>query len=310
MRTAALYRPLLALVLLPLLLPALVRAQADPAARSRNQPVEPYPIAGNLYSVGASDVTSFLITTPEGHILLDGGFAKTAPMIEANVRKLGFKLEDVKILLSSHAHFDHAGGLAELQRKTGARLYAGAADVDLLARGGSGDFAFGDTLRFPAVHVDHPVHDGETVRLGGTTLTAHATPGHTRGCTSWSLVVEEGGKRYDVVFVGSTTINPGVHLAGKPSYPGIAEDYAKSFATLKALPCDIFLGSHASFYRGPEKAERRKKGEKPNPFVDPQGYRDFLAGTEKAYREQLDREKAAAVNRAAAKRETAPSGHP
>jgi len=306
-RTVSRHRPLLAIALLPLLLPALARAQEDPTSRSSNQPVEPYRIAGNLYFVGASDVTSFLITTPEGHLLLDGGFAETAPMIEANVRKLGFKLEDVKILLSSHAHFDHAGGLAELQRKTGARLYAGAGDVDLLARGGSGDFAFGDRLRFPAVQVDHPVHDGETVRLGGTTLTAHATPGHTRGCTSWSMVIEEGGKRYDVVFVGSTTINPGVHLAGKPSYPGIAEDYAKSFATLKALPCDIFLGSHASFYQGLEKAERLKKGEGPNPFVDPQGYRDFLSGTEKAYREQLEKE-TAAVSRAAGTPETARSG--
>jgi len=287
-----LLRGLLGLALL-LLVPVVARAQADPTSRASNQPVEPYRIAGNLYYVGASDVTSFLITTPEGHILLDGGFVETVPIIEANVRKLGFKLEDVKILLSSHAHFDHAGGLAELKKKTGAALYAGAADVDLLARGGSGDFAFGDRLRFPPVQVDHPVHDGEMVRLGGTTLTAHATPGHTRGCTSWSMVVEEGGKRYDVVFLGSTTINPGVHLAGKPSYPGIAEDYGKTFETLKALPCDIFLGAHASFYQGLEKAERLKKKGGPNPFVDPQGYRDFLSRTEKAYREQLARETAA-----------------
>jgi metallo-beta-lactamase class B len=277
-----------------LLVPALARAQADPISRASNQPVAPYRIAGNLYYVGASDVTSFLITTPQGHILLDGGFVETAPQIEANVQKLGFKLEDVKILLNSHAHFDHAGGLAELKQRTGARLYANAADADLLARGGSGDFAFGDRLRFPPVQVDHPVHDGETVSLGGTTLTAHGTPGHTRGCTSWSMAVEEGGKRYDVVFFGSTSINPGVHLAGKPSYPGIALDYAKSFAVLKALPCDIFLASHASFYNGLEKAKRLKAGAGKNPFLDPQGYRDVLAHTEKVYRDQLAKEKAAA----------------
>ncbi|MEA2692495.1 MAG: metallo-beta-lactamase class [Acidobacteriota bacterium] len=277
-----------------LLLPVLAHAQADPTSRSWNLPVEPYRIAGNLYYVGASDITSYLITTPEGNIVLDGGFAETAPMIAANIQKLGFKVEEVKILLSTHAHFDHAGGLAELKKRTGAPLYAGAADADLLARGGKGDFAFGDKLQFPPVQVDHPVHDGHRVSLGGTTLVAHATPGHTRGCTSWSMQVEEGGKRYDVVFVGSTTINPGVHLAGKPSYPGIAEDYARTFQVLKGLSCDIFLAAHASFYDGLEKAVRLKKGSGVNPFVDPQRYRDFLARTEKSYREQLAKEKGAA----------------
>lgn len=270
-----------------LLAPALAHSQADPQSRASNQPVEPYRIAGNLYYVGASDVTSFLIATPEGLILLDGGFAETAPQIEANVAKLGFKLTDVKYLLLTHAHMDHAGGLAALKKATGAPLYAGAGDVDLLARGGKGDFAFGDRFLFPPVTVDHPVHDGDKVTLGGTTVVAHATPGHTRGCTSWSTQVDEGGKRYDVVVVGSNTVNPGVRLAGKPSYPGIAEDYAKSFALLKRLPCDIFLGSHASFFDGAKKAERWKKKEGANPFVDPQGYRDYLAWTEKAYRERL-----------------------
>jgi metallo-beta-lactamase class B len=285
------FQSLLFGVTLLLLGPALVRAQADPTSRSWNQPVEPYRIAGNLYYVGASDITSYLITTPEGHILLDGGFAETAPLVEASVQKLGFKLTDVKILLSTHAHFDHAGGLAELKKVTGAPLYAGAADVDLLARGGKGDFAFGDKYLFPPVQVDHPVHDGDRVSLGGTTVFAHATPGHTGGCTSWSMQVEDGGKRYDVVFVGSTTINPGVHLGGKPSYPGIAEDYEKTFQVLKSLPCDIFLAAHASFYGGLEKAARLKKGGGANPFVDPQGYRDFLARTEKAYRAQLEKER-------------------
>jgi metallo-beta-lactamase class B len=287
---------LLSAVLL-LVLPAVAHAQADPDARALNQPVEPYRIAGNLYFVGASDIGSYLITTPQGNILLDGGFVETVPQIEANVRKLGFKLEDVKILLSSHAHFDHAGGLAELKKKTGALLYAGAGDVDLLARGGKGDFALGDRYLFPPVQVDHPVHDGDRVSLGGTTLTAHATPGHTRGCTSWSMQVEDGGKRYDVVFVGSTSINPGVHLAGKSSYPGIAEDYAKTFRVLKSLPCDIFLGAHPSFFNGLEKAARLKEGSGTNPFVDPQGYQDYLAQSEKAYGEQLAREKTARPTR-------------
>jgi metallo-beta-lactamase class B len=284
------HRPLLLSAALLLLLPALARAQADPTDRARNQPVEPYRIAGNLYYVGASDIASYLITTPEGNILLDGGYVETEPQIEANIRKLGFQVEKVKILLSSHAHYDHVGGLAELKKKTGAPLYAGAGDVDLLARGGKGDFALGDRGLFPPVHVDHPVHDGDHVSLGGTTLIAHATPGHTRGCTSWSMQVEEGGKRYDVVFVGSTSINPGVHLAGKPSYPGIAEDYAKTFRVLKSLPCDIFLAVHASFFNGLEKSARLKQGGV-NPFIDPQGYRDYLAESEKSYGEQLAKEK-------------------
>jgi metallo-beta-lactamase class B len=280
-----------------LVVPILAHAQADPTSRSWNQPVEPYRIAGNLYYVGASDIASYLVTTPQGNIVLDGGFVETAPLIEANIQKLGFKVEDVKILLSSHAHFDHAGGLAELKKRTGAPLYAGAADADLLARGGKGDFAFGNKYLFPPVTVDHPVHDGDRVSLGGTTFTAHATPGHTRGCTSWSLQVEAGGKRYDVVIVGSTTINPGVHLDGKPSYPGIAEDYAKTFQRLKALPCDIFLAAHASVFSGLEKAARLKKGDGVNPFVDPQGYRDFLTRSEKTYGEQLAKEKTARPTR-------------
>src|SRR5438270_7067536 len=149
----------------------LAHAQADPASRASNQPVEPYRIIGNIYSVGASDITSFLIVTPEGDILLDGGFVETAPMIEANVKKLGFRIEDVKILLNSHAHFDHAGGLAALKAASGAKLAASAKDAALLARGGKGDFRFGDELSYPPVQAERILQDGDRVTLGGTTLT-------------------------------------------------------------------------------------------------------------------------------------------
>jgi metallo-beta-lactamase class B len=268
--------------------------QADAAARASNQPVEPYRILGNLYSVGASDVTSFLITTPQGDILLDGGFVETAPRIEANVKKLGFRIEDVKLLLNSHAHYDHAGGLAELKRASGAHLAASAADARLLAQGGKGDFLFGDKLTFPPVAVDRILKDGDTVTLGGTTLTAHLTPGHTMGNTTWTLKVKEGGRTYDVVFAGSASINPGVDLARSPKYPDIAADYARTFKVLKALPCDVFLGPHASFYDGLAKAKALREGAKQNPFVDPQGYRDYIARMEKRYLEQLAKDRAAA----------------
>lgn len=272
---------------------ALARAQSDPTSRAMNRPVEPYRIVGNVYYVGASDVTSFLITTPAGHILLDGGFVETAPMIEANIRKLGFKVEDVKILLSGHAHFDHAGGLAELKRASGAKFEASEPDAPLLARGGKGDFRFGDKLTFPPIQADRILHDGDQVTLGGTTLTAHLTPGHTMGNTTWTMKAREGDRTYDVVFAGSTSILPGVALTNNPKYPGIADDYAKTFKVLKSLPCDVFLSSHASFYDGLKKAEKLRQGAKENPFIDPQGYRDYVARGEKAYQEKLQQERSA-----------------
>jgi metallo-beta-lactamase class B len=270
---------------------ALAHAQADPASRSMNQPVEPYHIVGNVYYVGASDITSYLITTPEGHILLDGGFVETAPMIEANIKKLGFKLEDVKILLSSHAHFDHVGGLAELKRVTGAKFAAMDRDAPLLARGGKGDFNFGDKGPFPPIQADRILHDGDTVTLGGTTLTAHLTPGHTMGNTTWTMKAREGDRTYDVVFAASTTVLSGVSLTNNPKYPEIAEDYAKTFRILKSLPCDVFLSSHASFYDGLAKADRLRKGAKENPFVDPKGYKNYVSRMERKYQEQLRRER-------------------
>ena len=283
------------LVALTLLLASspLAHAQADPTSRSWNRPVEPYRITGNVYYVGASDITSFLITTPAGHILLDGGFVETAPIIEANVRKLGFKLADVKVLLSSHAHFDHAGGLAELKRATGAKFAASEKDAALLARGGKGDFLFGDKATFPPIQADRILRDGDTVVLGGTALTAHLTPGHTMGNTTWTTKVKEGDRTYDVVFAPSMSILDGVSLTKNVTYPEIGEEYARTFRVLKSLPCDVFLASHASFYDGLGKAGRLRKGAKENPFIDPQGYRDYLARMEKKYQEQLRKERGA-----------------
>ncbi|HXO43595.1 MAG TPA: subclass B3 metallo-beta-lactamase [Thermoanaerobaculia bacterium] len=286
--------PAVMLGIAALLAPSCLESQADPTARAMNQPVAPFRILGNLHSVGASDITSFLLATNRGLILLDGGFVETAPQIRDNIARLGFKPSDVKIVLNSHAHYDHAGGLAQLKAWTGARLFASPGDTPLLEAGGRGDPLFGDTLPFPPVKVDHLLRDGEAVTLGDTTLVAHLTPGHTRGCTTWTTRVAEGGRLYDVVFVCSTSVLPGYRLVGHPTYPGIADDYARTFATLAALPCDVFLGSHASFYGGSGKARRLLEGAEPNPFVDPQGYRAYLARAEAAFREQLAREHAPA----------------
>ena len=283
---------LISFLLLALIIRRPAQPQADPTSRSWNQPVEPYRIAGNVYYVGASDITSYLITTPEGHILLDGGFVETAPMIEANIQKLGFKLEDVKVLLNSHAHFDHAGGLAELKARTGAKFAASEKDAPLLARGGKGDFYFGDKETFPPIQADRILHDGDTVTLGGITLTAHLTPGHTMGNTTWTMKAREGDRTYDVVFAASTSILPGVSLTHNPKYPEIGDDYAKTFRILKSLPCDVFLSSHASIFDGLAKADRLRKG-KENPFVDPQGYKDYVSRMERKYQEQLRAERAA-----------------
>lgn len=276
--------------LLALLLPAVAFAQADETSRSWNQPVEPFRIAGNLYYVGASDITSYLIATPEGHILLDGGFVETAPLIRESVKKLGFKLEDVKILLSSHAHQDHAGGLSALKERTGARFLASRADAPAHARGGKGDPVLGDSMPYPPVQADRLLKDGDTVSLGGTTLTAHVTAGHTRGCTTWTMKVDDGGRKLDAVFICSTSVLPQTRLGKNPSYPGIADDYARTFRVLRELPCDLFLASHGSFYNLKDKAERLRKGEGPNPFVDPEGYRQYVDRNEKAFRDRLAQE--------------------
>lgn len=265
--------------------PAFARAQANDLSRNMNQPVPPFHIIGNIYYVGASDITSYLIVTSAGDILLDGGFVETAPQIEANIKTLGFKLSDVKILISSHEHLDHAGGFAELKHLTGAQLVAMAEEVPTLTSGKS----------FPAVTPDRVIHDGDTVSLG-VTMTAHLTPGHTRGCTTWSMVTEEGGKPHNVVFVGSASVLPNYKLTDRPNapatYPSIQADYEKTFRVLKSLQCDVFLGSHGSFYSLKQKREDLEKNPAVNPFIDPAGYQAYVARAEAAFRTELQREAA------------------
>ncbi|HMC22951.1 MAG TPA: subclass B3 metallo-beta-lactamase [Thermoanaerobaculia bacterium] len=278
----------LAIAMLLIAAPAL--AQQDPVLKSWNQPVEPFRIIGNLFYVGASEVASYLVATPKGHIIIDGGLMETAPMIRANIEKLGFHFQDVRILLNTHAHFDHAGGLAALKEWGGATLMASERDAPLLARGGKNDPQFGDDDQFPAVTPDTLLRDGDHVTLGGSILTAHLTPGHTPGCTTWTMTIREKGKPNNVVIVCSASVPKEYKLVGNNKYPDIVADYRQTFATLKALPCDVFLAVHGSFFDLLGKAARKAKGERPNPFIDPEGYRKYVAAAEQAFEEELKRE--------------------
>jgi metallo-beta-lactamase class B len=257
-----------------------------------NEPVKPYRVIGNIYYVGASEVSSFLITTPNGHILLDSGFLETVPQIKQNIAQLGFRLEDVKILLHSHAHYDHVGGMAELKRLTGAGFMAAEGDVPLLAAGGKGDPNFGDRFLFEPVKPERVLRDRDIVELGGVSMVARVTPGHTKGCTTWTMRVKENGKDYDVVFVGSTSA-PGYKLVNNAGYPGIVADYENTFKLLKTLPCDVFLAAHGSFYEMLGKAKLLEQSPKTNPFIDPAGYRQYLEESEKSFRKLLATQSAA-----------------
>ena len=270
-------------------------AQADETSRSWNQPVKPFRIIGNIYYVGASDIASYLIVTPKGHILLDSGFLETVPQIQQNVVQLGFRLEDVKILINSHAHYDHAGGLALLKRLTGATLMTSEADAALLSAGGKGDPNFGDRFAFEPVKADRILRDGDKVELGGVTMVARLTPGHTKGNTTWTTTVKEDKQRYNVVFAGSTT-TPGYKLVNNPSYPNIVEDYRRTFRVLKSLHCDVFLAPHGNFFELATKSKLIEQGKKPNPFVDSKGYKQFIEDTENAFEKELQRQSSQKLN--------------
>ena len=274
-----------------LLLVAACVAVLAAAQDDMNAPFPPHRIADNLYYVGSKGLATYLITTPQGHILINSGYERTVPVILGNMLKLGFKPTDVKILLASHAHSDHVEGMAALQQATGGHVFAMEGDAEVMAKGGEGQYLYKD--HWTPVKVDRVLHDGDTVTLGGATLTAHLTPGHTRGCTTWTMKVKDKGKTYDVVIVGSPNVNPGFQLVHNADYPEIADDYARTFRVLKSLHCDIFLGAHGSYYNLEEKYAALKVGVKGNPFVDPQGYQAYVADREKAYLDALENQKKA-----------------
>lgn len=267
---------------------------APPAAADWTEPFPPFKIAGNLYYVGSRGLANYLITTPRGHILINSDLEENVPLIRASVEKLGFEFADIKVVLISHAHWDHAAASDTIKTLTGAKYMVMDADVPVVESGGKTDFQYGDdpTALYKPTKVDRVLHDGDEVRLGDAALVAHLTPGHTKGCTTWTLKVREAGATYDVVIVGSPNVNPGYRLVNNSEYPRIAADYEKTFRVLRSLPCDIFLGAHGNYFDLESKYARSKEGAV-SAFLDPDGYRKYVAEREEAFVSELARQRAA-----------------
>jgi metallo-beta-lactamase class B len=256
-------------------------------------PIEPFKIADNLYYVGSRDLASYLIVTKDGNILINANLETSPPQIRRSIEQLGFRWKDTKILLNSQAHYDHAAGAAQVLRETGAKYEVMEGDVDVVESGGRTSFDLPD-YRYPQAHVDRTLHDGDTITLGGTTITALKTGGHTRGCTTFTMHVNEAGRDQLVVIVGGLSSNPGVRLVaqnGKPaSYPGIDTDFAHTFATLKALPADIFLGAHGVYF---DMLKKLDAGARSNPliWIDPSGYKQAVTDAEDTFHSKLAKQK-------------------
>ncbi|HYR82883.1 MAG TPA: subclass B3 metallo-beta-lactamase [Terriglobia bacterium] len=256
------------------------------------KPFTPFKIIGNIYYVGDTNEAVYLITTRDGHILLDTGYAETVPIVKEGVEKLGFRMRDIKIMISGHAHSDHVAGHALVKEMTGARVLASELDAVVIESGGArGDYRGPRANPWTPAKVDQIIRDGEKVTLGGTTLVAHLTPGHTRGNTTWTTVIEDRGAKFNVAFMPSVGRNEGVHVFNYPNHPTIAEDYQKTFRVLKTLPCEVFLGPHGNFFDLNGKFARMQAGAKENPFIDPVGCRQFVARGEAAFLKQLEEER-------------------
>lgn len=245
-----------------------------------NKQFPPHKVIGNIYYVGSPTLASFLIVTPQGNILINSCYEETVPVIRSSVEKLGFKFTDIKILLGSHAHADHMQGDAMVKELTGARVMAMEQDVPALTK----------IIPGGKPHpIDRVLHDGDDVKLGDATLIAHLTPGHTRGCTTWTMKAAEQGKVYDVVIVGSVGVNPNYQLVNNQEVPDIAGEYMRSFQILRSLHCDVPLGSHPGMYDLAEKYPKIGKG--PNPFIDPEGYKREIDLEEQVFNGRLELQK-------------------
>jgi metallo-beta-lactamase class B len=270
------------------LAPATLGAQPNP---SWTKPFPAYRIAGNLYYVGSEDLASYLIVTPQGDILINSNLESSVPQIRKSVESLGFHFTDIKILLISHAHYDHCAGSALVKKLTGAKYYVMNGDVQVVESGGKADFHYADdrTMQFPPTKVDRILHDGDLIRLGDAVLTAHLTAGHTRGTTTWTLDETDAGKVRHVVIVGSPNVNPGYKLVHNSTYPRIAADYRHGFEILQSLTCDIFLGAHGGYFDMKEKYQRWKHGDR-DAFIDPAGYKAYIADRRQAFEMELKRQ--------------------
>ena len=271
----------------------IVPARYAPVQNDWTEPFPAFRIAGNLYYVGSKGLASYLITTPEGHILINSDLEANVPLIRASMESLGFKFSDIKILLISHAHWDHCAASAEIKRLTGAKYMVMDADVDVVESGGKTDFQYGNDPAnlFPPTKVDRVLRDGDQVKLEETVLTARLTPGHTKGCTTWTMKVNDGSKLRDVVIVGSPNVNPGYKLVGNKEYPRITEDFEKTFSVLKSLSCDYFLGAHGVYFDLEKKYAQLKAGNS-TVFIDPAGYKAYVADREQAFRRELQKQTA------------------
>jgi metallo-beta-lactamase class B len=284
-------KTLMALVVAVVLLPAQVRQQTSP---DWLEPFPPFKIADNVYYVGSRGLANYLITTRDGHILINTDLDANVPLIRASVERLGFKVSDIKILLLNQSHWDHAAGSAALKQLTGAQLMVMDRDVPVVESGGRRDFHYGGdpSTHFAPAKVDRALRDGERVALGDAVLTAHLTPGHTKGCTTWSLDAVVEGKRRRIVIIGGTAVNPGFKLFDNAEYPDIVADYERTFRVLKSLPAEIPLGAHGSYFDMDAKYQRLLKGEK-TAFVDPNGYKKAIASAERAFLNERAKQKAA-----------------
>jgi metallo-beta-lactamase class B len=269
------------------------------AAQGRSSPpdwttrVAPYKVIANIYYVGTLDLSSFLLTSPEGHVLIDSGVEENAEAILASIKTLGFDVKDVRVILTTQAHFDHVAAHARLKKESGARVLVSAADAPLVAGGGVGDYLFGPAYHFPPTAVDATVKDGEVVTVGPIALKAHLTPGHTRGTTTWTTTVRDAtGAERQVVFLGSTSVNPGTTLVNNDKYPTIEADYKRAFTVEKGLKCEVFLAAHASVFRGAEKAAAAAAGRGDAAFIDPDGCRAAIERSEKAFLAELAKQRA------------------
>lgn len=253
--------------------------------------IAPFRIAGNLYYVGSEDLASYLIVTPQGDILINSTLVENVPMIQHNIEALGFHFGDIKILLISHGHYDHCAGSARIRQLTGAKYMVMDGDVSVVESGGETDFMYAQNhaMYFPPAKVDTVLHDGSTVKLGGMTLTAHLTAGHTKGTTTWTFDEVEDGKPFHVVIVGGPNMNQNEKLVGNQNYPQVSAHFQHQFAVLQSLPCDVFLGAHGGYFDLMGKVARRKSGER-NVFVDLDGYKAYIADRRQAFEAELKRQ--------------------